>query len=241
MKYIYNKLLVFWKGPQGENFLVGILEKKNKVYIFQYENNSLNAAKEHGFSPFIGFSDEIKVYKSDKLFSIFERRTPGVNRAVFKKLLQEHNLSNGEDLVWDYLCLTKGRLATDSLSLIAPVVYENQSLLLDIEIAGWSYTKKNNKQLSKDTRLALQYDNENPNDERAIQVLNFENNEKVGYIMKPFNKLYYCLMENGFSLIPTIYIFNKEDGRPSLLIYCPQITRETLEKEKEFQYLIEYR
>ncbi|WP_145329059.1 HIRAN domain-containing protein [Paenibacillus xylanexedens] len=241
MKPIYNKLLVFWKGPNGENFLVGILEKKNKQYIFRYENNSLNAAKEHGFSPFIGLSDENKVYRSDKLFSVFERRTPGANRGAFKKLLEENNLSDGEDLVWDYLCLTKGRLATDSLSLIAPVVFENKSLFLDSEVAGWSYTKENNTALSKDTRLILQVDRNNENDDKAIMILNSDTKEKVGYIMKPFNYLYYYLLEKGFSLVAKIYIFDKKEGRPSFLIYCSEITKELIEGEKELQYLIEYR
>ncbi|WP_440118197.1 hypothetical protein [Paenibacillus sp. QZ-Y1] len=52
--------------------------------------------------------------------------------------------------------------------------------------------------------------------------------------MKPFNKLYYSLMKKGFVFISNISVFDEKDGRPSLMIHCPNITKAELEEVKEY-------
>ncbi|MFB5761163.1 HIRAN domain-containing protein [Paenibacillus medicaginis] len=237
----YKKLLLNWKEPSPErkNYLVGIIEKKPNEYVFRYIKPMLDQAKEKGFTPIIGLSEEDKVYRSEKLFSIFERRLPGSNRTVFKKLLKEYGLSNEEDAEWDYLSISKGKLATDGLSFLAPAVYENGALFLNIEVAGWSHTKAANKSIEKDIEVQVHIEIDNKHDSSAVIINDLRSNEMLGYIPRPYNELFYRLLKKGHEVVGKIYSLNKQDGRPSIVLGL-MIEKELLEQETDLQYLIEY-
>lgn len=237
----YNKLLLNWKGPTPErkNYLVGIIEKKPNEYVFRYIKPMLDQAKANGFSPIIGLSEEDKVYRSEQLFSIFERRLPGSNRAVFKKLLEEHSLPNGEDAEWNYLSISKGKLATDSLSFLSPAVHEKEVLFLNFEVAGWSHTKEASNGLEKDNIVQAYIEHDNQYDSHAVKVIDSSTKQMIGYIPRPYNELYYRFLNKGYTVMGKIYNLNKQDGRPSVILGF-EVKRELLEQEMDLQYLIEY-
>jgi hypothetical protein len=241
MSGIKNKLLLNWKGQSKKNYLVGTLEKLPEKYIFRYNKELIDEAKKEGFAPFVGFSDEEKIYSSKKLFSIFERRLPNSNRAVFKKFLQENELDVGGDVGWEYLRLTKGKLATDSLSFQQPAIYkcDKEFLSLSFEVAGWSVTKDRNKSLDVNKNVKVQIDHKNEHDEHAIEIIDPENNMRIGYIPRPFNSIFYYVLVNNFNVVGSIFSTINEDNRPSVLV-ASRVPREFVEQQKNLLYLIEF-
>ncbi|MDP4099309.1 HIRAN domain-containing protein [Paenibacillus sp. P96] len=241
MSGIKNKLLLNWKGQSKKNYLVGTLEKQPEKYIFRYNKELIDEAKKEGFSPFVGLSDEEKIYSSNKLFSIFERRVPNSNRAVFKKFLQENELDVDEDVGWEYLRLTKGKLATDSLSFQQPAIYkcDKEILSLSFEVAGWSVTKDKNKPLDIDKDVKLQIDHKNEHDEQAVEIIDPENNTRIGFIPIPFNSIFHYILINNFNVVGSVYNTFNEDNRPSVLV-ASRVPREVVEQQKNLLYLIEF-
>lgn len=244
MRLTYRKLLLNWKGPKtGNNYPVGILQKDPSNYTFFYNKEVLIEAEKEGFVPFIGLSNVNTVYESQKMFPVFERRLPGSGRNAFKKFLRDNDLERSDDVNWDYFCITKGKLATDSLTFLVPVLYENEMLFLGCEIAGWSHTKKDNRDFGElsDHDLDVKIDENNKNDNYAVELLDpHNNNSRVGYIPRPFNQLFYRLLVRNVNVTARVYAITNEDRRPNVLIFTLKIPRETVENEKDLQYLIDY-
>jgi hypothetical protein len=246
MKISFSKLLLNWKSPiSGRNFPVGVLQKKldNGLYVFSYNISVVEEAKREGFIPFIGISDIESVYESKKLFSVFERRLPNTKRNDFQKFLSDNDLQSSNDVYWDYLCLTKGKLATDSLTFMEPIVYEKKYILFSCEVAGWSYTKSKNRvfQETGNIEFIVRIDDVNPEDSSAVEFIDQENHhERVGYIPRPFNLLFYRLLKQKIGVYSKVYHLGKEDNRPHVLIFTENIERKIIERETDLQYLIEY-
>ncbi|SDB84432.1 HIRAN domain-containing protein [Pelagirhabdus alkalitolerans] len=240
-----EKLLVSWKGPKSkQNFFVGLLSKnydsEGLNYKFIYNKEIVQQAKEEGFVPFVGLRDLNKVYYSDKLFSVFERRLPSENRHIFKKFINDYQLSNSDTVKWEYLKITKGRTATDNLSFLEPVYFDHNNLTYSGEIAGWSYTQKNNDSLKINDKVILRRDVSNSKDKEAVEIIDPNNdNERVGYVQKPFNKVFFNLLKEGYYLQGFIKSLDPYDGRPTLSIK-KEITMEDL-NDKELSYLIHIR
>lgn len=215
-----NKLLVSWKSPISKsNYFVGVLEKEKGIYRFKYNKNIVEEAKKEGFTLFIGLNDLNKIYESSKLFSVFERRLPNKNRNIFKKVVQEYQLENSDDLNWDYLRITKGRLATDSLSFLEPIIIFNDSIHYEGEIAGWSFTKDNNRLFSIGDSLELHIDLANEKDSKAVEVLDPENHfVRVGFIAKPFNEVFFHLLNIGYKIEARVVSLDEDSKRPTLKI-----------------------
>ncbi|WP_462410397.1 hypothetical protein [Neobacillus sp. Marseille-QA0830] len=168
-----NKLLVSWQSPVSKrNYFVGILKKDNEGYMFKYNNNFVEDAKKEGFTPFIGLNDLNKIYRSIKLFSVFERRLPSKNRNIFKMVVREHQLDNSNDVDWEYLRITKGQLATDSLSFLEPIIICGNKIHYKGEVAGsgWTFTMQNNRMFSMGDPLALRIEPTNIDDTKAVEV-----------------------------------------------------------------------
>lgn len=218
-----EKLLVSWKGPSSkQNYFVGLLSKKysqGKLYYnFRYNEEIVSQANIEGFVPFIGLNDLKKEYTSDKLFSVFERRLPNQNRNIFKKIIKTYNLQNSEAVTWEYLKITKGRVATDNLSFLEPVYIHNDKLTYKGEIAGWSYTKEYNN-IKINSKVMLRNDELNPKDNEAVEVVDSQNgNVRVGYIQKPFNKIFYRILKKNHYLTGRIDSIHPFDGRPTIVI-----------------------
>lgn len=219
-----EKLLVSWKGPKSKkNFFVGLLSKNHNPsglnYKFIYIHEVVSHAKEEGFKPFVGLKDLHKEYCSDKLFSVFERRLPSQRRNIFKKFIEDYQLQNSNAVTWEYLKITKGRTATDNLSFLEPVYIEGGRLTYNGEIAGWSFTKSNNINLKVNDQVILRNDEKNTKDNKAVEIIDPKNgNERVGYIQKPFNKVFYRLLKKGYFLSGCIESIDSNDGRPTIAV-----------------------
>ncbi|MBA2174834.1 HIRAN domain-containing protein [Halobacillus locisalis] len=219
-----EKLLVSWKGPTSKkNYFVGLLSKDRTnnglKYKFNYNQEVVMQAKEEGFMPFVGLKDLNKEYCSDKLFPIFERRLPNRSRNIFKKFIEENELQNSDSVTWEYLKITKGRTATDNLSFLEPVFVEGGTLSYFGEIAGWSHTKNNNGNLKVQDQVILRHDEDNPEDHEAVEVIQpGRETVRVGYIQKPFNKVFFNLLAKGYSMSGAIDSIDSYDGRPTIFV-----------------------
>lgn len=238
----FSKLLVNWKSPNNENFPVATLELLEGKYHFKYNKRVVEEAENDGFSPFVGLSNVDQTYSSDKLFSIFDRRIPNKERNVFKKFMEDHDLDTSKHIEWSYLAITKGTLATDSISFIVPAVYfnEKETLYLGCEIAGWSYTRETVGDLDLKNKIAVVSEEENKFDAEAISLALIErNNLKLGYIPKPYNQLFYRVLKENIPVFSTIYSITRE-GRPLILI-AASVPRKFIANQLKLQYMIEYK
>ena len=215
-----DKLLVSWQSPiSNRNYFVGVLEKEHGVYKFRYIEDLVKEAEKEGFTLFIGLKDLNKVYKSNKLFSVFERRLPNRNRNIFKKLIQEYQLEDSEDVDWEYLRITKGRLATDTLSFLEPIKICQDTLCYQGEVAGWTFTKDNNREFSKGDQFLLRMEPNNEKDFEAVEIIDLKNNfERVGYISRPFNKVFFHLLKIGYKIKAKVSSVEEESKRPTISI-----------------------
>ncbi|WP_127582805.1 HIRAN domain-containing protein [Paenibacillus koleovorans] len=238
----YNKLLLSWKGPNTKiNYLVGVLEKHEEIYCFYYNLTEVEKANDEGFKPFIGLSDVNKVYRSEKLFSVFERRLPHQSRAIFKKFIEDHGQNKSNDHNWDYLSLTKGRLATDSVSFLNPIVFKNGQLLFSFEVAGWSYTKTINRLLEVEDVLNIGIDLNNPWDQYALELTDPKNNNvRVGYMPRPFNEVCYKFILNDLKLEAMIVGIIGEEARPIAFVFSDKFHDHDVDIPEEYKYLIEF-
>ncbi|MBY9081016.1 HIRAN domain-containing protein [Paenibacillus sp. CGMCC 1.18879] len=242
MAHTYNKLLVNWKSPQNStNYAVGTLENKSGKYIFNYNKIVYEEAATKGFSPFVGLSELDKKYVSEKLFSIFERRIPNKQRNDFKKFLKEYGVKS-ENVEWDYLTITKGRLATDSISFEVPIIYEmnSKALVLSCEAAGWSHTKKNISGYEIDDKISVRLEENNQFDKKALEIVLTDRKKlKIGYIPKPYNQVFYCIIKEKLKLSAFIHNKSFEDDRPMIIVFA-FVSQSVLEKQSDLLYMIEY-
>lgn len=239
---IFNKFLVNWKSPDtGENFAVGILEKKEDYYRFRYIKKALEEATEKGFQLFVGLGDASKKYKSEKLFPVFDRRIPNPQRKDFQNIITQNNMGDYEDISFAYFMLTGGKLATDTISFSKPAIYSSYSnnLFLFFDAAGWSHYKNNFKDLNKDTIVYAVLDTKNIKDKNAVKII--DNHERtLGYVPRPFNKLFSKFMYHNYKVKCKILGFSLfNDHRPTLAISI-EVKKEFVKGIKGLQYMIDY-
>lgn len=247
MTYQENKkLLINWKSPEKkENFAVGTLIKLENGYNFFYNKEIVKEASLQGFVPFVGLRDINKNYESDKLFSVFERRIPNVDRKDFQNFLAKYDELKSKDVLWMYLSLDGAKLATDSLSFVLPFLYEksNNMLYLACYIAGFFRYNSKNHDYDESSSLFLELEKNNPYDINALMILD-EKKQRLGYIPKPFNFLLtrFLKKSNKNYTIHTkfFHIFKNKNINPEVIVSL-NIPQEELKKEKDLQYMIEYR
>lgn len=218
------KLLLIWKGPLSKkNYFVASLEKVPAGYIFYYNKNGVDNASNEGFSPFVGLSEIDMKYESSKLFSIFERRIPHKQRLQFIKILQDKKIKQSDDPSWDYLRITKGRLATDSLIFLEPIfLNKNNFAVLTCEIAGWTFTKKNNRILLPNDHLTPRKALNNPHDKYAIELLDPNNNNQLtGYVPHPYNLFFYKILSMNYAKVHAFVISSNGENRPTVALIVP--------------------
>ncbi|QDH20256.1 HIRAN domain-containing protein [Saccharibacillus brassicae] len=242
-KHTYHKLLLVWKSPRNKaNYAVGTLELKDEQYFFYYNHEIYKQAVKEGFVPFVGLSDVETIYQSNKLFSSFERRIPNTDRNDFKRFLKSHKI-NSSNVEWEYLCITQGRLATDQISFIAPIIYASTSnvALLNVDIAGWSHTKDEVQDYHIDDPISVQWDASNEKDREAVEVvLDYREKLRLGYIPKPFNAFFYKVLKDGFDIHARIQAKIPEENRPLILVAC-EMDENSFGKLKELHYMFEVR
>ena len=98
---------VFWKKYAVGNLYI----TENQEYIFKYNLENVEKAKQEGFSYIIGFKNINEEYKSEKLFPFFSSRIPPKNRHNLQSILRDLNLEEYNEN--QLLRKTKGKLFTD--------------------------------------------------------------------------------------------------------------------------------
>lgn len=98
---------VFWKKYDIGNLYI----TENQEYVFRYNLENVEKAKEEGFSYIIGFKNINEEYKSEKLFPFFSSRIPPKNRHNIQNILRDLNLEEYNET--QLLKKTKGKLFTD--------------------------------------------------------------------------------------------------------------------------------
>ncbi len=71
-----------------EDKLIGILEYKNKKWIYKYSNEY---KKKQFILPLLNFPDINKVYEFDELAPFFATRIPNLNQPYHQKKIKKHN------------------------------------------------------------------------------------------------------------------------------------------------------
>ena len=85
-------LLLVWKEPKTRRcYTIGELSK-NGQFEFSY-GYEVGKAIEAGFELLIAFPDIEKVYKNEKLFSVFSSRLPDPKRKGIDAILEKYGLS----------------------------------------------------------------------------------------------------------------------------------------------------
>lgn len=180
------ELWLVWKEPQSrQRYVVGKLWFDHE-YKFRYFHSSeecaqninhcgVDLAEQQGFSKLVPFP-EMQVYSNEHLFYIFERRLPNRHRPDFPELARYLNVTvNCSPL--DLLQATGGRLATDTMEFVTPLVFSrNGAFDIDFYVAGWRHYQGETviNQLSPGTAVKLYLEPDNPYDPFAIQVLSQE-------------------------------------------------------------------
>jgi hypothetical protein len=196
MKGKNSKLILMWSNPSSkENCKIGILSKQDDGYSFYYLKENVIRAYDDGFTLLAGFPDLDRRYFSQNLFSVFERRIPNKKRKDFRSVVERFELLDVEDLNWEYLRITKGRLATDRLFFLEPIQIIKNMIVVEFEIAGWNYLENKEEvieKLSVGQCLELLLEPTNPVDPCAVVLtIADDRSTKLGYIPKPYNE-YIC-------------------------------------------------
>lgn len=98
---------VYWKKYAVGNLYI----TENDEYIFKYNLENVEKAKQAGFSYIIGFKNINEEYQSDKLFPFFASRIPSRSRHDIQNILQSLNVEKYDETM--LLRKTKGKLFTD--------------------------------------------------------------------------------------------------------------------------------
>lgn len=112
-------LFLIWKSEQsGKQYIVGQLTKNNE-YEFKY-CEEIEEALEDGFVPLLCFPDLGKVYRDERMFSIFSSRLPDKKRKDIGDILKKYGMEKYDE----YMLLKRSgaRLPIDGLEFVDPIL-----------------------------------------------------------------------------------------------------------------------
>lgn len=96
--------------------LIGHLSFDGEFYYFSYSEDFKNGLTKWN-KTFVELNDVNRTYKSKELWIVFKMRLPSNSRKDFKEFLKRNNVDiDCDDLT--KLILTKGKLATDFISIV---------------------------------------------------------------------------------------------------------------------------
>ncbi|WP_047153291.1 HIRAN domain-containing protein [Aneurinibacillus tyrosinisolvens] len=209
------KLWLIWKDiVTRERFVVGILEWKQDAYFFRYLDNegknNLNEAIKQGFMLLPAFPERDKEYVSEKLFQTFLNRLPNRKRKDVQRFFIEQNLPvDCSD--FDFLKETGGRLPTDTLEFVEPLVFQTEEEFeIDFYVAGTRYYSidEAEMELTPGSKLLFRLEPENEFDPHAIEIFTLSN-KKLGYV-PVFYSRYLDLLVKNKQYTATVLMFNSE-------------------------------
>lgn len=206
-------LYLIWKSGQSrKQYVVGQLTK-NGQFEFQY-CKEVETAIEDGFTPLICFPDLNKVYKDEKLFSVFTSRLPDKKRKNILDILEKYGLKEFDE----YALLKKSgaRLPIDSLEFIDPILNTNEKVQRIFYAAGVRhYLGCNGEDCSKAVEVTrgdevfLNREQDNLFDKNAVKMLD-ETGQLIGYIPRYYSTAVSYLLEQGKKITCHIYNVDKD-------------------------------
>ncbi|MEE0712985.1 MAG: HIRAN domain-containing protein [Blautia sp.] len=205
-------LYLIWKSEKSrKQYIIGELTK-NGQYEFQYGEEVKDAIAD-GFKPLLCFPKLDKVYKDNKLFSIFASRLPDRKRKNIHAILEKYGLEEYDD--YTLLKRSGARLPIDNLEFIDPIFNLDANVTRIFYMAGVRhYLKcegKDCRQAVKVTRgdeVFLRKEPDNTYDQNAVQFLDNYGNV-LGYMPRYYSKGVSELLVNGEKITCHIYHVDK--------------------------------
>lgn len=205
-------LYLIWKSERTrKQYIIGQLTK-NGQYEFQY-GEEVHSAITDGFKPLLCFPDLDKVYKDDRLFTIFTSRLPDRKRKNIQAILDKYGLEEYDD----YLLLKRSgaRLPIDNLEFIDPILDLDKSVTRIFYMAGVRhYLNCDGKdcaqaiEVTRGDEVFLRKEPDNHYDLNAVQILDDSGN-LLGYIPRYYSKGVTELLKNGKKVVCHIYNVDK--------------------------------
>ena len=187
-------LYLIWKSEQTrKQYIIGQLTK-NGQYEFQY-GEEVHSAIADGFKPLLCFPDLNKVYKDDRLFTIFTS-------------LEKYD---------DYMLLKRSgaRLPIDNLEFIDPILSLDTDVTRIFYMAGVRhYLECNGKdcaqaiEATRGDEVFLRTEPDNSYDPNAVQFLD-SYGRTLGYIPRYYSKGVTELLKQGKKIVCHIYNVDK--------------------------------
>lgn len=144
-------------------------------------------AARHGFSfeqsPLSrAFPDVNKLYDSPELFSFFAHRLPDARRSDYREALAPSRSEPGTH-PFELLRNTRGRLATDQLSLEQAARETEDGMRVECNVAGWRFFEGDSilSELAPGVAVQLEREKSNRYDSNAVMVLSLSG-RKLGYV-----------------------------------------------------------
>lgn len=205
-------LYLIWKSEQTrKQYIIGQLTK-NGQYEFQYGEEVQDAIAD-GFKPLLCFPDINKVYKDDRLFTIFTSRLPDRKRKNIQTILEKYGLEKYDD----YMLLKRSgaRLPIDNLEFIDPILSLDKDITRIFYMAGVRHyldcDGKDCAQAMKVTRgdeVFLRREPDNSYDQNAVQFLDISG-RILGYIPRYYSKGVTELLKRKKKIVCHIYNVDK--------------------------------
>lgn len=205
-------LFLTWKSEQsGKQYIVGQLTK-NSEYEYKY-CEEIKEALEDGFVPLLCFPDLNKVYKDEKLFSIFSSRLPDKKRKDIGDILKKYGMEKYDE----YMLLKKSgaRLPIDGLEFIDPILdaSKNQTRIFFVEGIRYYLNCEENDCLNaggitRGDEVFFKVDLENRNNENAVQITDFLG-RALGYVPRYYSRSIVELLQKGSNIKGHVYYVDK--------------------------------
>jgi len=178
-----NRLLVVWQDIKTRHkHPIGELTKGNG-FVFQYNVDELQKSR---LNYLTAFPDSKKAYHSKCLFPAFSSRLPDKRRSDMKEILSSYKMDSYDE--FELLKRSGGKLPTDFLEFVEPIVLSDKIIKRQFYIAGTTCNENKEAIMSLKPQMTLQYqlEPENEIDKDAIQILT--QGKVIGYIPTYFSK-----------------------------------------------------
>jgi len=184
------RLIVAWQSPKTREYIpIGILQKKDELFCFNY-TKGVEKAKKQGFMSFVSMSDFDIPYTAEKLFPTFANRILPKTRPEYKQYKKWLGLDeNSGDL--EELARNNGIKETDNIELYA-IPQKADKYHIEFFSHGIRYLppeyKNRVSKLKEGDKLYITQDLQNEYDNNALLIRVDNPAELVGYVPRIYAK-----------------------------------------------------